>query len=207
MLWQMERNFPVTEHDDPVNLRNGQTHIANQISVNLLYCLRKGTVIEATPALESLLVNSDVDLTMPMSMVAPPYAAQYLHFGELAMRHLTPPASSMPGHVFDGAFCFLGPRADAPGRWRLELFSSASAAIAIAARSRSLARPTVATRVSASRWRGYSARLTVGWTMTVGKPCMPLSAMWSSCSCTWPATRSRRKSPTSLPTAADCISK
>jgi hypothetical protein len=121
MLWQMERNFPATEHDDPVTLRNAQTHIANQISVNLLYCLHKGTVIEATPALESLLANSDVDLTMPMSMVAPPYAAQYLHFGELAMRHLTPPASSMPGHVFDGAFCFFGPRADAPGRWRLEL--------------------------------------------------------------------------------------
>jgi hypothetical protein len=121
MLWQFDRNFPVTEHDNPVTLRNGQTHIANQIRVNLLYCPHKGTVIQATPALESLLVNSDVDLGFPMSTVAPPYAAQYLHFGELAMRHLTPPASSMPGQVFDGAFCFFGPRADAPGRWRLEL--------------------------------------------------------------------------------------
>lgn len=121
MLWQLERNFPLLEHENPESLRNSQTHIANQISVNLLYCLHKGTVIEATPALESLLANSDVDLGLPMSMVAPPFAAQYLHFGELAMRHLTPPASSMPGHVFDGAFCFFGPRADAPGRWRLEL--------------------------------------------------------------------------------------
>ena len=121
MLWQLDRNFPVAEHDNPESLRNSQTHIANQISVNLLYCLHKGTVIEATPALEPLLANSDVDLSLPMSMVAPPYAAQYLHFFELAMRHLTPPASSMPGHVFDGAFCFFGPCADAPGRWRLEL--------------------------------------------------------------------------------------
>ncbi|WP_413671748.1 hypothetical protein ACEN9H_19475 [Massilia cellulosiltytica] len=170
MLWQLDRNFPVAEHDNPESLRNSQTHIANQISVNLLYCLHKGTVIEATPALESLLANSDVDLGLPMSMVAPPFAAQYLHFGELAMRHLTPPASNMPGHVFDGA-------------WRL--FSSASAAIAIAARSRWLARPTVETRAWASGWSGYSARLTVGLTMTAAKSCMPSSATWSNCSCTW----------------------
>ena len=121
LLWQLERNFPLLEHEDPVMLRNSQTHVASQAAVNLLYCLHKGTVIEATPALESLLANSDVDLSLPMSMVAPPYAAQYLHFGELAMHYLKTPASSMRGHVFDGAFCFFGPRADAPGRWRLEL--------------------------------------------------------------------------------------
>jgi hypothetical protein len=67
--------FPLLEHENPESLRNSQTHIANQVSVNLLYCLHKGTVIEATPALESLLANSDVDLSLPMSMVAPPYAA------------------------------------------------------------------------------------------------------------------------------------
>ncbi len=121
LLWQLERNFPLLEEDDPVSLRNSQTHLANQVAVNLLYCLHKGTVIEATPALESLLANSDVDLSLPMSMVAPPYAAQYLHFGELAMRHLKTPNSNMRGHVFDGAYCFFGPRTDAPGRWRLEL--------------------------------------------------------------------------------------
>lgn len=121
MLWQLERNFPPLAHENPVSLRNSQSHIANQISVNLLYCVHKGTVIEATPALESLLANSDVDLSLPMSMVAPPYAAQYLHFGELAMGHLKTPASSMHGQVFDGAFCFFGPRANSPGRWHLEL--------------------------------------------------------------------------------------
>jgi hypothetical protein len=111
MLWQLERNFPLLEQEyAPEVLRNSQTHIANQISVNLLYCLHKGTVIEATPALESLLVNSDVDLGLPMSMVAPPYAAQYLHFGELAMRHLTPPA-------FQYAWSCI--------RWRLLLFRPA----------------------------------------------------------------------------------
>jgi hypothetical protein len=55
-----------------------------EISANLKYHLNKGTVIEATPALETLLTNSDVDLSLPMSLVAPPYPAQYLRFGEVA---------------------------------------------------------------------------------------------------------------------------
>ncbi|MFJ1468811.1 hypothetical protein [Massilia orientalis] len=122
MLWQLERNFPLLEQEyAPEVLRSNQTHIANQVGVNLLYCLHKGTVTEATPALELLLANSDVDLSLPMSMVAPPYAAQYLHFGDVAMRHLKTPASNMRGHMFDGAFCFFAPRTDAPDRWRLEL--------------------------------------------------------------------------------------
>ena len=49
--------------------------LAAEISVNLKYHFHKGMVIEATPALETLLTNSDVDLSLPMSMVAPPYRA------------------------------------------------------------------------------------------------------------------------------------
>jgi len=81
--------------------------LAFQVSTNLKYHLSEGTVIEATPALETLLVNSDVDLSLPMSMVAPPYRAQYLRFGEVAMRYLNVPDPQSPDHVFDGVFCFL----------------------------------------------------------------------------------------------------
>ena len=49
-------------------------------------------VIETTAALETLLTNSDVDLGLPMSMVVPPYQAQYLRFGEVATRNLKVPA-------------------------------------------------------------------------------------------------------------------
>ena len=64
-------------------------------------------MIEATQELETLLANSDVDLSLPMSMVAPPYRAQYLRFGEVAMRYLKVPAPQAADHFFDGAFCFL----------------------------------------------------------------------------------------------------
>ena len=80
------------------------------IGTNLKYHLNKGTVIEATPALETLLTNSDVDLGIPMSIVAPPYQAQYLRFGEVAKRYLTVPAANGADCVFDGVFCFFHAR-------------------------------------------------------------------------------------------------
>lgn len=186
MLWQVERHFPLFEQEyGPEVLRNSQTHIANQVAVNLLYCLHKGTVIEATPALESLLANSDVDLSLPMSMVAPPYAAQYLHFGELAMRHLKTPNSMRRGHVFDGAFCFFGPRTDAPDRWRLELILVIKRDDLYCGQV-TLAGETDRGNSSLGQWvEWYLAPLSAGFPMIAGKPCMPSSAMWSSCFCTW----------------------
>jgi hypothetical protein len=96
------------------------------ISTNLKYHLNKGTVIEATPALEALLTNSDVDLSLPMSFVTPPYQTQYLRFGEAAMRYLKVPGANVPDCVFDGVFCFFSPDAacstEGQTRWMLELF-------------------------------------------------------------------------------------
>lgn len=96
-----------------------------EISANLKYHLNKGTVIEATRALETLLTNSDVDISLPMSFVAPPFGAQYLRFGEAAMKYLKVPESLGPDHVFDGVFCFFTPdpvgRAKGEPLWTLEL--------------------------------------------------------------------------------------
>jgi hypothetical protein len=98
---------------------------AVSISANLKYELQKGTVIEATPVLETLLTNSDVDLKLPMNMVAPPYCAQYLKFGSQAAQQLKVPNSDLPDRTFDGVFCFFTPPsgqcADSPTKWTLEL--------------------------------------------------------------------------------------
>ena|GEM_PF-1502312 len=102
-----------------------QRRLAVEISTNLKYHLNRGMVIEATAALETLLTNSDVDLSLPMSMVVPPYQAQYLRFGEVAMRYLKVPASQAPDRCFDGVFCFLTPHAatcaSGTTSWTLEL--------------------------------------------------------------------------------------
>jgi hypothetical protein len=124
ITWQLERNLPPLQPGESLaRLEDELGLIAVEIGANLMYCRHQGTVIEATPALESLLTNSDVDLNLPMSMVAPPYAAQYVRFGDLAMSHLEAPNGTLPGHVFDGAFCFFTPSAHpgAAGVWVLEI--------------------------------------------------------------------------------------
>jgi hypothetical protein len=97
---------------------------AISISASLKYELQKGAIIEATPALETLLLNSDMDLELPMKMVAPPYPAQYLKFGPEAARHLKVPDSDLPDRLFDGVFCFFTPPSSRYGdgiEWTLEL--------------------------------------------------------------------------------------
>ena len=76
-------------------------------STNIMFELHDGTVIEATPGLETLLAHSDIDLALPMSMVVPPFAAQYLRFGPEATRLLRQPMPERPEIVFDGVYCFL----------------------------------------------------------------------------------------------------
>jgi hypothetical protein len=124
ILRQLECAFPTFAVTGQISEGDRQ-RLAFQISTNLKYHLSDGTVIEATPALETLLANSDVDLSLPMSMVAPPYRAQYLRFGEVAMRYLNVPDPQSPDHVFDGVFCFLTRHASSGGLgekcWTLEL--------------------------------------------------------------------------------------
>lgn len=135
LCWQIRkdilRQFENVHADRPLSgamaemIGEDLQRLAVEISVNLKYHLQKGMVIEATPALETLLTKSDVDLSLPMSMVAPPYRAQYLRFGETAMRYLKVPVAQAADHFFDGVFCFLTPSAEpcAAGepRWTLEL--------------------------------------------------------------------------------------
>lgn len=124
ILRQLECMHPRSSIAGQIGTQDRQ-RLAFQVSTNLKYHLSEGTVIEATSALETLLANSDVDLSLPMSMVAPPYRAQYLRFGEVATRYLKVPAPQSPDHCFDGVFCFLTQHAssgDAGGKcWTLEL--------------------------------------------------------------------------------------
>ncbi|MET3115812.1 hypothetical protein AAKU64_000015 [Undibacterium sp. GrIS 1.8] len=80
--------------------------IAIHISSNLLYARRQGTLIETTAALETLLTHADVDQAFPMGMLALPFAAQYLRFGDQAA-HSLPCFFEDAEAVADGVFCFV----------------------------------------------------------------------------------------------------
>ena len=127
VLRQLERveSLPPESAEVAQVVADDQRRLAVEISTNLKYHLNQGMVIETTAALETLLTNSDVDLSLPMSMVAPPYRAQYLRFGEAAMRCLKVPGSQAPDRCFDGVFCFLTPHgpscASGSTCWTLEL--------------------------------------------------------------------------------------
>lgn len=127
LLWYMDQMQPLARlpAQEVAELALERQTLAVEISANLKYHLNHGTVIEATPALETLLAHSDVDLSLPMSMVAPPYPAQYLRFGPEAAQHLTVPRSPTADQRFDGVFCFFTPPSslcvNGPTYWTLEL--------------------------------------------------------------------------------------
>jgi hypothetical protein len=127
-IQQQLNNMRVGKHDSVEAEAQAQVDARMQavsISANLKYELQKGTIIEATPTLETLLLNSDMDLDLPMKMVAPPYPAQYLKFGPEAARHLKAPDSDVTDRLFDGVFCFFTPPSglcgDGSTKWALEL--------------------------------------------------------------------------------------
>ncbi|MFJ1468764.1 hypothetical protein [Massilia orientalis] len=147
---------------------------AISISANLKYGLQKGAIIEATPALETLLLNSDMDLDLPMKMVAPPFPAQYLRFGPEAARHLKAPDSDLPDRLFDGVFCFFTPPSNRYGdgiSGRSSSFSSASVMTALAARSPCLAILSVTTSLWANGSTGFSTRRRGGRSRPSTSPC------------------------------------
>jgi hypothetical protein len=127
VLWQWGHMHPLSQvpEDEIEAVTAHRQLLAIEVSSNLKYHLAKGTVIEATPALETLLTNSDMDLSLPMSMVAPPYPAQYLRFGEAVMQYLKVPDSEIADRFFDGVFCFFTPPSPhslgGPTSWTLEL--------------------------------------------------------------------------------------
>jgi hypothetical protein len=126
-IQQQLNDMRAGKHDRPEAEAQAQADARMQaisISANMKYELQKGAIIETTPALEALLLNSDMDLDLPMKMVAPPYAAQYLKFGPEAARHLKVPDSDLPDRLFDGVFCFFTPPSSGHGdgnKWALEL--------------------------------------------------------------------------------------
>lgn len=95
--------------------RSTAANMALQVGVNIAFECKRGTIIESTPALETLLTHADVDVTLPMGMFAPPFAAQYVHFGPEAARVLRCPGCRDDQIVFDGVFCFLSQSPNHPG--------------------------------------------------------------------------------------------
>lgn len=56
-------------------------------AANIHFARKRGALIETTPALDTLLMHSDLDDTLPMHLFSPPFGAQYLHLNRATAEH------------------------------------------------------------------------------------------------------------------------
>lgn len=72
-----------------------------------LYRARSGALIEPTAGLEQLLTRSDLDSALPVHLLVPPYAAQYLRYGPVARQVLAYVDPELGTIAPEGLYCFM----------------------------------------------------------------------------------------------------
>jgi len=76
-------------------------------AANIHYERKCGALIETTPALDALLLHSDLDGSVPMRMFSPPFRAQYLRLHRSTAEQLASPEDRAKQCWIDGVFCFV----------------------------------------------------------------------------------------------------
>lgn len=76
-------------------------------AANIHFERKRGTLIETTPALDTLLMHSDIDDTLPMHLFSPPFGAQYLHLNRATAEHFRTAKDCVDQRWIDGIFCFV----------------------------------------------------------------------------------------------------
>jgi hypothetical protein len=76
-------------------------------AANIHFERKRGALIETTPALDTLLMHSDIDDTLPMHLFSPPFGAQYLHLNRATAEHFMTAEDRADQRWIDGIFCFV----------------------------------------------------------------------------------------------------
>jgi len=76
-------------------------------AANIHFERQRGAVIETTPALDTLLMHSDIDDTLPMRSFSPPFGAQYLQLNRATAEHFRTAKDRADGRWIDGIFCYV----------------------------------------------------------------------------------------------------
>ena len=110
--WQFEQHLgPCPRDHDAVDRYELLRANAIQWAANIHYECKRGALIETTPVLDTLLLHSDLDDTLPMRFFAPPYAAQYLRLTREVADQFATEDDKAHRRWIDGIFCFLTPAA------------------------------------------------------------------------------------------------
>lgn len=76
-------------------------------AANIHFERKRGALIETTPALDALLMHSDIDDTLPMHLFSPPFSAQYLRLNHATAEHFRTTEDYAKQRSIDGIFCFV----------------------------------------------------------------------------------------------------
>lgn len=108
LCWHVDQRL----HPHPLSQRSSDwpdTAFATVVrwAANIHFERKRGTLIETTPALDTLLMHSDIDDTLPMPLFSPPFGAQYLHLNRATAEHFRTAKDCVDQRWIDGIFCFV----------------------------------------------------------------------------------------------------
>lgn len=108
LCWQIDQHLhPHPRSQRPPDWPDAGFATVVRWAANIHFERKCGTLIETTPAHDTLLLHSDIDDTLPMQLFSPPFAAQYLHLNRATAEHFRTAKDCTEQRWIDGIFCFV----------------------------------------------------------------------------------------------------
>ena len=108
LCWQVDKHLERhSRYQRPPGWADSTLAIVARWAANIHFERKHGALIETTPALDALLMQSDIDDTLPMQLFSPPFDAQYLQLNRTTAEHFRTLEDRAKGRWIEGIFCFM----------------------------------------------------------------------------------------------------
>lgn len=108
LCWQVDQHLERhSRYQRPHGWADSTLAIVARWAANIHFERKHGALIETTPALDALLMQSDIDDTLPMQLFSPPFDAQYIQLNRAAAEHFRTLEDCAKGRSIEGIFCFV----------------------------------------------------------------------------------------------------
>lgn len=108
LCWQVDQHLDRrARHQRPPGWPDATFATVARWAANIHFERKCGALLETTPALDALLMQSDIDDTLPMQLFSPPFDAQYLQLNRTTAEHFRTPDDRISGRWIEGIFSFV----------------------------------------------------------------------------------------------------
>ena len=108
LCWQVDQHLERhSRYQRPPGWADSTLAIVARWAANIHFDRKNGALIETTPALDALLMQSDIDDTLPMQLFSPPFDAQYLQLNRATAEQFRKLDDRAKGRWIEGIFCFV----------------------------------------------------------------------------------------------------